>query len=155
MNFPFEWQPTIVSHQLAMLGDVALACVPGEFTTMAGRRLRAAVHDVLRDSGGPTPQRPEDVIIVGLCNTYSDYITTPEEYEVSGLLLGLISHSVKRNKLTFINICPGPTLRGGVHHIRSTHAHSASQDVPGPRQARSEGKPLSDEHWRLEVATVK
>lgn len=81
MNFPFEWQPTIVSHQLAMLGDVALACVPGEFTTMAGRRLRTAVHQALQDAA-VKPARPEDVIVVGLCNTYSDYITTPEEYQV-------------------------------------------------------------------------
>lgn len=81
MNFPFEWQPTIVSHQLATIGDVALACVPGEFTTMAGRRLRKAVHQALQEAP-LRPAHPEDVIVVGLCNTYSDYITTPEEYQV-------------------------------------------------------------------------
>lgn len=81
MNFPFEWQPTIVSHQLAVIGDLALACVPGEFTTMAGRRLRRTVHEALQD-GPARPQHPDDVVVVGLCNTYSDYITTPEEYEV-------------------------------------------------------------------------
>ncbi|XP_052124114.1 neutral ceramidase [Frankliniella occidentalis] len=81
MNFPFQWQPTIVSHQLAAIGDLALACVPGEFTTMAGRRLRATVHEALQ-GGAQATRGPEDVVIVGLCNTYSDYITTPEEYEV-------------------------------------------------------------------------
>lgn len=75
MNFPLEWQPAIVSTQLARLGDLAIACVPGEFTTMSGRRLRRAVS-------GKLGINPDNTIIAGLCNTYSDYITTPEEYQV-------------------------------------------------------------------------
>jgi len=36
------------------------------------------------------------VIIAGLCNTYSDYITTPEEYQVNcSLLLLSISNSLE------------------------------------------------------------
>lgn len=80
MDFPFEWQPRIVSTQLALIGPVAIACVPGEFTTMSGRRLRDAVSEGVAEGGG---QRPSYVIVAGLCNTYSDYITTPEEYEVA------------------------------------------------------------------------
>ncbi|XKL62114.1 hypothetical protein PGB90_001947 [Kerria lacca] len=76
MNFPFEWQPTIVSTQLARIGNIVIACVPGEFTTMSGRRLRSALRMKLQ------LQQDTDVIIAGLCNTYSDYITTPEEYQV-------------------------------------------------------------------------
>jgi neutral ceramidase len=79
MEFPFEWQPRIVSTQLAFIGSVAIACVPGEFTTMAGRRLRDAVTDNVARLGGPSIS---EVIVAGLCNTYSDYVTTPEEYEV-------------------------------------------------------------------------
>ncbi|KDR24151.1 Neutral ceramidase [Zootermopsis nevadensis] len=79
MDFPFEWQPRIVSTQLALIGPVAIACVPGEFTTMSGRRLRGAVSEGVAEGGG---QRPSYIIVAGLCNTYSDYITTPEEYEV-------------------------------------------------------------------------
>jgi hypothetical protein len=79
MDFPFEWQPRIVSTQLALIGPVAVACVPGEFTTMSGRRLRDAVTLGMAAVGGPLPSH---VIVAGLCNTYSDYITTPEEYEV-------------------------------------------------------------------------
>jgi len=79
MEFPFEWQPRIVSTQLAFLGSVAIACVPGEFTTMAGRRLRDVITDKVARLGGPSISQ---VIVAGLCNTYSDYVTTPEEYEV-------------------------------------------------------------------------
>ncbi|XP_075229795.1 neutral ceramidase isoform X2 [Lycorma delicatula] len=76
MNFPLEWQPAIVSTQLAFIGPIIIACVPGEFTTMAGRRLRR----VLQEAVGLASE--EQVIIAGLCNTYSDYITTPEEYNL-------------------------------------------------------------------------
>jgi len=79
MEFPFEWQPRVVSTQLAFIGSVAIACAPGEFTTMAGRRLRDVITDTVAKMGGPTISQ---VIVAGLCNTYSDYVTTPEEYEV-------------------------------------------------------------------------
>jgi len=74
MNFPFEWQPSIVSTQLAKLGPLAIACVPGEFTTMSGRRMRNNLWKAMQLNS------TENVIIAGLCNTYSDYIATPEEY---------------------------------------------------------------------------
>jgi len=76
MHFPLEWQPQVVSTQLARIGNIVIACVPGEFTTMSGRRLRAALRETLN------LKESSDVIIAGLCNTYSDYITTPEEYNV-------------------------------------------------------------------------
>lgn len=37
-TFPYEWQPKIVPTQLAMVGNVVIAALPGEFTTMSGRR---------------------------------------------------------------------------------------------------------------------
>lgn len=49
--------------------------VPGEFSTMAGRRLRRTVSNV----AGP---KITNVAISGLSNTYSSYITTLEEYQV-------------------------------------------------------------------------
>lgn len=52
--------------------------VPGEFTTMSGRRLRAAVWGTLLEGGMPKNSR---VVIAGLSNVYSDYIATFEEYQ--------------------------------------------------------------------------
>lgn len=136
MNFPFEWQPTIVSHQLAVIGDLALACVPGEFTTMAGRRLRHTVHQALQQHEVP-PRGPEDVIVVGLCNTYSDYITTPEEYEVRGLCSdpgSSLQYQGPMSGRLFTPSTPlaaaGPALRGSLYHLRATHPDRAPQDVP-------------------------
>ncbi|KAK6617944.1 hypothetical protein RUM44_002386 [Polyplax serrata] len=73
LKFPFDWQPQVVSTQLGRIGNVAIACVPGEFTTMSGRRMREAVADIMGEN--------TTVVIAGLCNTYSDYIATYEEYQ--------------------------------------------------------------------------
>ncbi|XP_017756757.1 PREDICTED: neutral ceramidase isoform X2 [Eufriesea mexicana] len=78
MNLPYEWQPKIVSTQVALIGNVVIAGVPGEFTTMSGRRLREAIKRVMNDASDDETS----VIIAGLCNTYSDYVTTPEEYQL-------------------------------------------------------------------------
>ncbi len=55
-----------------------LAGVPGELTTMAGRRFRNQIEEVVGDS---IPN--VKTIIAGLSNDYSYYITTFEEYQVS------------------------------------------------------------------------
>jgi neutral ceramidase len=53
-------------------------CLPGEFTTMAGRRLRNAVYATLRPTLGPDTK----VVLSTICNTYSSYVTTREEYQI-------------------------------------------------------------------------
>lgn len=63
-----------------MIGDFAIAAVPGEFTTMSGRRLRDVVKQAIIEEGGP---ETTEVVVAGLCNIYTDYIATPEEYTVS------------------------------------------------------------------------
>lgn len=85
MKLPYQWQPKIVSTQVAVIGGVVIAGVPGEFTTMSGRRLREAIKKVMNGASDDETS----VIVAGLCNTYSDYITTPEEYQVNCSLLFL------------------------------------------------------------------
>ena len=60
--------------QLFRIGNLAILGVPWEVTTMAGRRLRETVLDVLAPIGIDT------VVISGLSNAYLDYMTTREEY---------------------------------------------------------------------------
>lgn len=72
-TFPYEWQPKIVSCTVAKIGDLVIAAVPGEFTTMSGRRLR----NVVKKASGA-----KRVVLAGLSNIYSDYIATYEEYQV-------------------------------------------------------------------------
>ncbi|NWY68582.1 ASAH2 ceramidase, partial [Erithacus rubecula] len=78
MTWPHPWHPDIVDVQIAAIGSLAILAVPGEFTTMAGRRLREAVKSEF-DSHGT---RGMNAVIAGLCNVYTHYITTYEEYQV-------------------------------------------------------------------------
>ncbi|KAM6105784.1 LOW QUALITY PROTEIN: neutral ceramidase [Pterocles gutturalis] len=77
MTRPHPWHPDIVDVQMAAIGSLAIVAVPGELTTMSGRRLREAVKREFDSLGTPGM----DVVIAGLCNVYTHYITTYEEYQ--------------------------------------------------------------------------
>ena len=72
------WAPQILPAQVLIIGDFAIAAVPGELTTVAGRRLRAGLIGRLGARG------VRHVVSMPYSNTYSGYITTPEEYEMQG-----------------------------------------------------------------------
>ncbi|XP_028771447.1 neutral ceramidase 1 [Neltuma alba] len=80
MKQPYDWAPSILPIQIFRIGQFVILSVPAEFTTMAGRRLRDAVKTVLSGSKDFGPNI--HVVIAGLTNTYSQYVTTFEEYEV-------------------------------------------------------------------------
>ncbi len=69
----------IVPLQIFRIGQFFLVAVPSEFTTMGGRRLRNAVRAAIIAAGGPSDAV---VVISGLSNSYSSYVTTFEEYQV-------------------------------------------------------------------------
>ncbi|XP_073127085.1 neutral ceramidase 2-like [Henckelia pumila] len=81
MFWPYAWAPAILPIQMLRLGQLVILSVPGEFTTMAGRRLREAVKETLISSGNGEFSNDTYVLIAGLTNTYSQYIATFEEYE--------------------------------------------------------------------------
>ncbi|CAI0393000.1 unnamed protein product [Linum tenue] len=78
MTLPYQWAPSVLPIQILRVGQLVILSVPGEFTTMAGRRLRDAVKQVLTND----KNEKLHVVIAGLTNTYSQYITTFEEYEI-------------------------------------------------------------------------
>lgn len=71
---PVNASATVVPFQLFRLGNLAIVGLPWEITTMAGRRIRATLLDVLREDG------VDHVVINGLANDYVSYLTTREEY---------------------------------------------------------------------------
>ncbi|KAM9831258.1 neutral ceramidase [Neosynchiropus ocellatus] len=79
MNKPLPWHPKIVDVQIITIGSVAVVAVPGEMTTMSGRRLREAVKQELQSEGS---FQNLEVVIAGLSNVYTHYITTYEEYQI-------------------------------------------------------------------------
>lgn len=70
-----------LSLSLRSLISVRTLLLP-EFTTMAGRRLRDAVKTVLTDGSKSELSGDVHIVIAGLTNSYSQYVTTFEEYQV-------------------------------------------------------------------------
>eukprot|EP01089_Gocevia_fonbrunei_P013719 TRINITY_DN3575_c0_g1_i1.p1 TRINITY_DN3575_c0_g1~~TRINITY_DN3575_c0_g1_i1.p1 ORF type:complete len:691 (-),score=167.31 TRINITY_DN3575_c0_g1_i1:59-2131(-) len=79
IDLPTPWEPTILPIQILRIGQFFIVGVPGEFTTMSGRRLRDTISQSLIDGG---LKGEFYVVIAGLSNAYSHYITTNEEFHV-------------------------------------------------------------------------
>ncbi|MER7011562.1 neutral/alkaline ceramidase [Saccharopolyspora sp. NPDC000359] len=71
---PYPWCPEVLPLQLIRIGQLHLVAVPAECTIVAGLRIRRAVAEEL---GAPL----ENVLLQGYANAYSQYVTTPEEYD--------------------------------------------------------------------------
>ncbi|EPQ13769.1 Neutral ceramidase [Myotis brandtii] len=78
LSKPHPWHPDIVDVQIITLGSLAITAIPGELTTMSGRRLREAIKAEFATYG----MQNMTVVISGLCNVYTHYIATYEEYQV-------------------------------------------------------------------------
>ncbi|QFT54275.1 neutral/alkaline non-lysosomal ceramidase N-terminal domain-containing protein [Microbulbifer sp. THAF38] len=61
--------------QMFRIGSLVLVAAPGEMTTMAGRRLQEQVLSAMQGHGIST------VVIAGLANAYTGYVTTHEEFD--------------------------------------------------------------------------
>lgn len=66
--------PQVLPVQLLRIGTIAVVGIPGELSTMAGRRLRTTLLDAMSAIG------VEYVALGTYANEYSQYITTLEEY---------------------------------------------------------------------------
>ncbi|KAJ6634842.1 Neutral ceramidase [Pseudolycoriella hygida] len=73
MIIPYEWLQEKLPTQGFIIGGNLLLGVPGEITTMGGRR----IEDTIRKLYGDV-----NVIAMSLCNSYGGYIVTREEYDV-------------------------------------------------------------------------
>ena len=73
MNPPLA--PNVLPLQIIKIGNLVLSAIPGEITTMAGRRLRNTILTELKDLG------VNYLALATYSNDYALYITTKEEYE--------------------------------------------------------------------------
>lgn len=73
---PLNFSNNVLPFQLFTIGNVAIVGLPWEITTMAGRRIRESVLEVLASEG------IDQVIISGLSNDFVNYLTTREEYSI-------------------------------------------------------------------------
>ncbi len=72
---PYPLVPEILPVQIIRIGSLAVLSIPGEITTMAGRRLREAILNLLKPIG------VKYIAISAYANAYAGYITTREEYD--------------------------------------------------------------------------
>ncbi|KKF93423.1 Neutral ceramidase [Ceratocystis platani] len=78
---PYLWTPNIVDIQVLRIGNLMVVVSPGEASTMAGRRWMRAVEKEARHALESTPDITNvEVVLGGPANTYTHYISTPEEY---------------------------------------------------------------------------
>ncbi|NWG27416.1 MAG: neutral/alkaline ceramidase [Ignavibacteriaceae bacterium] len=73
---PYPLSPQILPLQIIRIGNLVLLGVPFELTTMAGRRLRNSILDILSTEG------IENIALATYSNGYAGYVTTKEEYDV-------------------------------------------------------------------------
>ncbi|WP_328454797.1 neutral/alkaline ceramidase [Amycolatopsis sp. NBC_00438] len=71
---PYPWAPEVLPLQIVRIGPLHLVAGPAEYTIVAGLRIRQTVAAEL---GVPL----ENVLMQGYSNAYSQYVTTPEEYD--------------------------------------------------------------------------
>lgn len=83
MTNPYQWTPNVVDVQVFRVGQFFIIVSPGEATTMAGRRWKSAVHTsaISLSLSGSSSIDPI-VVIGGPANSYTHYISTPEEYSI-------------------------------------------------------------------------
>ncbi len=75
---PYPWTAQIIPVQMITIGNFVVIGVPAEVTTMAGRRLTSSLEDTLYKLTG----KEHTVVISGLTNSYTGYLTTPDEYDL-------------------------------------------------------------------------
>lgn len=79
---PYDWGPSVVEVQLLRVGQLFILVVPGEFTTMAGRRLKRVVSEAIKKTKLVDEGVEPIVQVSGPASTYGHYVTTEEEYTV-------------------------------------------------------------------------
>lgn len=71
--------PKVLGFQLVRIGQMVVAAVPGEFTTMAGARTKEAIKKILVDGG--VIEETGTVVLNNVASGYAGYVTTYEEYQ--------------------------------------------------------------------------
>jgi neutral ceramidase len=130
----FSPPPKEVPIGVYRLGTVLIATLPGEFTTMMGRRIE---RDLLSRNPGV-----ERVLLVGLANEYLSYFTTPEEYDAqdyegASTLYGpasapLIAHYIRALAAQLSTSPPAPRARSFSYQRGARAVFRMSDIGPAP-----------------------
>ena len=70
--------PQVLPLQVLKIGNLVIAAVPTEITTMAGRRVKKTLLSSF------SSDQVDHAVVAGLSNTYASYLATYEEYQKQG-----------------------------------------------------------------------
>jgi neutral ceramidase len=153
IKLPWAWGPDTVAVQILRLGNFVIIVVPTELTTMAGRRVRAAVKAQMVADG--VVSQDAVVVIAGLGNGYADYTVTYEEYqkqryEAASTIFGPHQLSAYIMKLTELahGMATGAPPAGDAppedfsHKLVDTGKHVSTDNLP--RGAKAFGAIMKD-----------
>jgi neutral ceramidase len=135
MTSPYLWTPNVVDVQVFRVGQLFIIVSPGEATTMAGRRWKSAVHvSALSLSLSGSSSIDPVVVIGGPANSYTHYISTPEEYAIqryegASTLYGQYTLNA------YINVT--------LSYLPFLAASSTSQPDPGPSPPNNVNRSMS------------
>ncbi|CAG8976308.1 hypothetical protein HYALB_00005714 [Hymenoscyphus albidus] len=80
---PYLWTPNIVDVQVLRVGQFIIIVSPGEATTMSGRRWKSSIHAHAKSLALSGDEEVEPIVVLGgPANSYTHYISTPEEYSI-------------------------------------------------------------------------
>ncbi|KAK5626458.1 hypothetical protein RRF57_002173 [Xylaria bambusicola] len=130
LSVPYAWSPNIVDIQVFRVGQFVIIVSPSEATTMAGRRWRGAIKTAAEEITEAEPK----VVIGGPANTYSHYVTTPEEYAIQRYE-GASTLFGQHELAAYINLT--------VSNMKYLAPDSTSSPPPGPSPPDNRGNSLS------------
>ncbi|HXG27860.1 MAG TPA: neutral/alkaline non-lysosomal ceramidase N-terminal domain-containing protein [Nevskiales bacterium] len=136
---PLNAEPNVLPLQLFRIGNFALVGIPMEVTTMAARRIRKTLLDVLAPVGVDT------IVVAGLANDFVHYLTTREEYAIqhyegASTLFGpwqlaAVQQETRKLALALRDGQPapaGPAIPRTPMFSMSTRPPYVPSDLPGP-----------------------
>uniref|UniRef100_A0A674BAL1 Neutral ceramidase n=1 Tax=Salmo trutta TaxID=8032 RepID=A0A674BAL1_SALTR len=82
MTWPLPWHPSIVDVQMITIGPVAIVAIPGEMTPIVVNDMMLVYVLVDQELEAQGTFSNAEVVVAGLCNIYTHYITTYEEYQI-------------------------------------------------------------------------
>jgi neutral ceramidase len=156
--------PQIVPLQVLKIGNLVIAGVPAEVTTMAGRRIKKTILSSLGSIG------VHHAVVASLANTYTSYLTTREEYAVQwyeGACTQFGPHELAGFQQEYTKLCdaiadgtdvdPGPTPEDVTGQTVDFTAKVAFDDVPigknfgsvytQPKTSYARGETVSAVFW--------
>lgn len=134
ISSPYLWTPNVVDIQVLRVGQFIIIVSPGEATTMSGRRWKDAIHETATSLSLSDSSAEPIVVIGGPANSYTHYISTPEEYDIQRYE-GASTLYGKYTLNAYINLT--------LNYLPYLSSSSKTHPIPGPMPPNNVNRSLS------------